>query len=228
MPPRAKATTGVPQDSVSAYYYTVSHGIFVASLGATGLGLIVYKGEAITEDMLLNFAGFMAFVVALVPTARPDCRDPEPTACGLWLPRNTDTDAPIPNNVYALLIAVAAGYALFVIVDAVQGNSRATRARRTKLEVAVRILGGLVVAFGVVVLIVSPQTFADKAHGCAAIAMFVAMTGVVCHYALWAETDKYTAIYTATAVLMVIGVGWAVVCLFTEGAVFWPEVLLIA
>ena len=27
---------------------------------------------------------------------------------------------------------------------------------------------------------------------------------------------------------MVIGVVWAVVCLFTKGAVFWPEVLLIA
>ncbi len=223
-----RLATGVPQDSVSAYYYTVSHSIFVASLGATGLGLIVYKGEAITEDMLLNFAGFMAFVVALVPTERPACQDPDPQACGLWLPSSADTDVPIPNNIFALLIAVAVGYAFFVVVDAVQGNPRATRPRRARLEVAVRVLGGAVVVFGVVVLIVSPQTFADTAHGYAAIAMFVAMTGVVCHYALWAETGKYTAIYTATAVLMVIGVVWAVVCLFTKGAVFWPEVLLIA
>jgi hypothetical protein len=70
--------TGYEQDSVSAYYYTESHNIFVAALCAAGFGLIAYKGEAVTEDVLLNFAGFMAFVVALVPTARPSC--PAPTS----------------------------------------------------------------------------------------------------------------------------------------------------
>ena len=43
-------------------------GAFVFSLAALGACLIAYKGNDAVEDVLLNFAGFMAFVVALVPT----------------------------------------------------------------------------------------------------------------------------------------------------------------
>ncbi len=54
--------------SISAYYYTPVRTVFVGSLCAIGVVLIAYKGHSPEEDVLLNFSGFMAFVVAMVPT----------------------------------------------------------------------------------------------------------------------------------------------------------------
>ena len=59
------------QTSISAYYFTSAHGVFIAALCAIGTMLIVYKGSRDTEDVLLNLAGILAFVVAVVPTSRP-------------------------------------------------------------------------------------------------------------------------------------------------------------
>ena len=59
--------------SISAYYYTPARTVFVGSLCALGASLIAYKGHSPEEDVLLNFSGFMAFVVAMVPTV-PDGR----------------------------------------------------------------------------------------------------------------------------------------------------------
>ena len=53
------------QTSISAYYFTAAHSAFVATLCAIGVGLIVYKGNSDTEDVILNFAGFFAFIVAM-------------------------------------------------------------------------------------------------------------------------------------------------------------------
>jgi hypothetical protein len=55
------------QTWISAYYYTPVRAIFVGSMIAVGLSLIVYKGRA-WEDACLNFAGMLAPVVAVVPT----------------------------------------------------------------------------------------------------------------------------------------------------------------
>lgn len=55
-------------DSISLYYYTPVHSVFVASLCGVGVALIVYRGYSDTEDVILNAAGFLVFVVALVPT----------------------------------------------------------------------------------------------------------------------------------------------------------------
>ena len=45
--------------------------MFIGALCAIGALLIVYKGSKDTEDVLLNLAGILAFVVAFVPTSRP-------------------------------------------------------------------------------------------------------------------------------------------------------------
>src|SRR6478752_5187295 len=52
--------------SISAYYYTPARTVFVGSLCALGACLIAYKGHSPEEDVLLNFSGFMAIVVAVV------------------------------------------------------------------------------------------------------------------------------------------------------------------
>ncbi|UHJ56473.1 hypothetical protein LT337_05805 [Mycolicibacterium fortuitum] len=57
-----------PQGSISAFFYTRTHAVFLASLCAIGICLIAYKGSRVGEDALLNYSGFMAFIVALVPT----------------------------------------------------------------------------------------------------------------------------------------------------------------
>lgn len=54
--------------SISAYYYTPVRAIFVGSMIAVGLSLIVYKGRTPLEDTFLNFAGMLAPVVAIAPT----------------------------------------------------------------------------------------------------------------------------------------------------------------
>ena len=59
------------QTSISAYYFTSAHGVFVGSVCVVGALLIVYKGNKDTEDVLLNLAGIVGFVVAFVPTSRP-------------------------------------------------------------------------------------------------------------------------------------------------------------
>jgi hypothetical protein len=66
---RSKAP-GCFQTSISAYYYTPVHGIFIGALVAVGTCLICLRGNTDAEDILLNLAGMFAPVVALVPTPR--------------------------------------------------------------------------------------------------------------------------------------------------------------
>src|SRR4051812_36377939 len=56
------------QSSISAYYYTPARPIFIAVLCAIGTALIIYRGRTTVENMLLDLAGFLAIIVALVPT----------------------------------------------------------------------------------------------------------------------------------------------------------------
>jgi hypothetical protein len=107
------------QRSISAYYYTPVAPIFIGCMFLVGLALIVYKGHYAHEDFLLNVAGMLAPVVAVVPTtAVGDCFSIEPdrnplTADGSlaqWVVLN------VHNNMFALLVvgfvglAFAAGY----------------------------------------------------------------------------------------------------------------------
>ena len=55
--------------SISAYYYTPVRALFVGTLVAIGLALVVIKGrDRRGEDVLLNLAGLLAPVIAVVPT----------------------------------------------------------------------------------------------------------------------------------------------------------------
>ena len=54
--------------SISAYYYTPARGVLVAALFGIGVCLICVRGGTVLEDALLNVAGMLGLVVALVPT----------------------------------------------------------------------------------------------------------------------------------------------------------------
>jgi vacuolar-type H+-ATPase subunit I/STV1 len=97
------------QNSISAYFYTSSHSVFVGSLCAVGICLIVYQGSTTTEDSLLNFAGFLAFIVGLVPTRREELRGP-------GLPDDFRPTAFVENNVGALLFASVAAAVVLVLI----------------------------------------------------------------------------------------------------------------
>jgi len=91
---------GCWQSSISAFYFTTAHSIFVAALCAVGACLIMYKGSGI-EDTILNFSGFLSFLVAMVPTYR----SPEGTCIGAMLqPDGTS----VFRNVYAIYVLAAA------------------------------------------------------------------------------------------------------------------------
>ena len=91
--------------SISAYYYTPVRSIFVGALMAIGLSLIAIRGRDGAEDTLLNVAGMLAPVVALVPT--PLSRtgadgNPEP-----YIPEEYLSS--IDNNIAAILVMGVVG-----------------------------------------------------------------------------------------------------------------------
>jgi len=59
--------------SISAYYFTPARTVVVGTLSALGIALIAYEGHSPEENVLLDFSGFMALLVAAVPTV-PDTR----------------------------------------------------------------------------------------------------------------------------------------------------------
>jgi hypothetical protein len=72
--PTAPLPRWSPLDSVSAYYYTGSIGIFVGVLFALSLFLFTYRGyEGVIADRLVGcIGGAAALGVALFPTGAPD------------------------------------------------------------------------------------------------------------------------------------------------------------
>jgi len=112
---RSKAP-GCFQTSISAYYYTPVHGVFIGALVAVGTCLICLRGNTDAEDILLNLAGMFAPVVALVPT-------PGTGSCGSVLTTADNRDVNIGNNMFVLLAVGAAGF-VFLAVIAIVGRVR--------------------------------------------------------------------------------------------------------
>ncbi|MET3861700.1 hypothetical protein ABIE38_002636 [Dietzia sp. 2505] len=54
--------------SLSAFYYSPARSLFVGILVAIGVALVAYRGYTRGENALLNGAGILTIVVALVPT----------------------------------------------------------------------------------------------------------------------------------------------------------------
>jgi len=199
------------QTSISAYYYTPVRAIFVGTMIAVGLALIVYKGRSNWEDVSLNFAGMFAPAVAIAPTTDVgDCWSIPPSP----LPVNEDGSLAdwvltnIDNNFYALLIAGGIGLAVAAAV-AMMVN-RSVRAplvigeRGTRVSLAIT---GLLLLLGWW-LIQNWDEFNTRAHGYAAVFMFVFLVGAVIAKAAehWSKRDEaWFWIYAAVAVLMVVG-----------------------
>ena len=197
------------QTSISAFYYTVAHAVFIGALCAVGVCLISYKGLTTPEDILLNFAGFLAFVVALVPTSSPlhNPKDPA-TSCGLWLPTHSVATAAVGNNVIAVLVGAAVGIVTYLVVRAQAGPAPGADvdhgARRFEpdrpprpvlvavadfvlkwVQVAAPVLTAAALAAGLLWFLIDRDSFSAGAHSAAAIAMFSGIIAVVVLYACY-------------------------------------------
>jgi hypothetical protein len=160
---RARATCW--QTSISAYYFTSAHAVFIGAVCVVGALLIVYKGSKDTEDVLLNLAGTVAFVVAFVPTSRPVLLCSES-----GMDAGAVTRDAVIGSVWALVIA------LVVARAASWWMYRRTRTERDRSplgRVAVWVQRA-VLAVGLVTLIAVPDWFVANAHGIAAVTMFLA------------------------------------------------------
>jgi hypothetical protein len=204
------------QTSISAYYYTPVRAIFVGTLIAVGLVLIVYKGRTSLEDIFLNFAGMFAPVVAVAPTIDVgDCWSLPPSP----LPREADGSLAgwvvtnIHNNFYALLIAGAIGLGVALVIALAANRSVKPlldkEVRGTTLSLAVT---AVLLLLGWV-LVVNWSSFYDRAHGFAAVLFFVFLILAIIAVAFdhWKERDKvWFRTYSAVAALMVLGAAFIV------------------
>lgn len=199
------------QTSISAYYYTPVRAIFVGSMMAVGLSLIVYKGRAGLEDFCLNFAGMLAPVVAIAPTTDiGPCWSVAPSPLPVkedgsvaeWVVTNID------NNFYALLIAGAIGLVVATLIamgvnrDVLAPVKQGQRGTRVALFITalVMLLGWW--------LIENWDDFDTRAHGFAAVLMFgflvlAIVANVVEHRTK--RKEAWSRGYAAVAGLMILG-----------------------
>jgi hypothetical protein len=205
--------------SISAYYYTPARTVFVGSLCALGASLIAYKGHSSEEDVLLNFSGFMAFVVAMVPTV-PDA------GCGpnAYTQTPAEIAAAVRNNIWSLLVVAIIGA---VIVAALKRGAmvRDATARPTPRSVLVTVACAGVLLVELTLFLVLRDRFIALSHGIAAVTMVAGVIGVMVLSALRTEQRHravgdvdgrgYRRIYLGIALALTVALGATVVAALT-------------
>jgi hypothetical protein len=224
------------QTSISAYYYTPVRAVFVGSMIAVGLSLIVYKARFMLEDVLLNFAGMLAPVVAVAPTTDVGkCWSvtPNPIPVGAngtpanWVVTNID------NNFYALLIAggiaLIIGVAIALITTMLAHKSISESVEEVEQGTAFSLAGGAVALLGGWALIRYWSDFDTRAHGFAAVGMFLSLIASII-VKIWrqrgepADQKKLLPVYVVVAVLMIVGgILIPLTRVFGEHTVLWLE-----
>jgi hypothetical protein len=198
------------QNSISAYYYTPVRAIFVGSLMAVGLSLIVYKGRSRGEDPFLNFAGMLAPVVAIVPTKDVGtCWSIEPRPSPLKADGTLDNwvVANIDNNFYALLVAGAVGLAATAVLALWINRKDVTGVARSQLWTTVSLIGTGIALVAAWLLIRYWSGFYDRAHSYAAFAMFGLLIAAIVSVTLDTRHRRpfWSRWYAGVAALMVVG-----------------------
>lgn len=154
--------------SVSAYYYTPARAVFVASLCAIAVCMIIHRGRSDLEDVLLNLSGYFAFFVAFVPTPLAAAA----SSAAVIVP--TDVTAAVTNNTTALLVGGAVAFALEVFL--VPRSERPIRSRSGRIALGLSAV--VFVCFGLF-FVLARDVFVQSGHGLAAVGLFVGIVGVV-------------------------------------------------
>lgn len=175
---RAHATCW--QESISSYYYTPVHSIFIVALGVIGVALISIRGGTTPIEVLLNQAGFLAPVVALVPTGWSSSNCPSnlsnasKATIAHLLNGNTFFAKFSSNNLLAYIIGAFSAVVLAKV--AAWTAKKSHRIPPKELEVPALGISGIIVG-GYIWREVRPASFNAHAHGYAALLMF-ALVGV--------------------------------------------------
>ncbi|MEO5745653.1 MAG: hypothetical protein ABIQ53_13840 [Terracoccus sp.] len=201
--------------SISAYYYTPVRTVFVGSLCALGAVLIAYKGHSPAEDVLLNFSGFMAFVVAMVPTVPDSLCGPSGFALS-----TTEMAMSVRNNIWTLIVAA--------VISAVVASVLKRRTVRQGLSAApsrgtiwVSVACGAVLFLELVLFLVLRDRFIALSHGIAAGTMVAGVITVMVLSALGVDerhhgaVTAYKRIYLGLAIALGLMLGLIVVLALT-------------
>lgn len=214
------------QESISAYFYTPVQSMFVVALVVIGVTLIAIKGRPGWEDVLLNLAGVLAAIVAFVPTSPPShqCSSIEVVA--------VDAEPYIDNNVVAFLIGGLLALAFAFALAKLQSTSL-TFDKESRFGLA----AGLAIAVvGTVWYFGYRESFLERAHGGAAVAMFVVVGFVITYNAYKgfkapdrAVRKRYWLGYALIAAAMTASVVGVVVAKAVAGdwrhQILWLELL---
>lgn len=215
------ATTGEPclQPSLSAYYYTPARPVFIAALCAIGGCLIIYRGATSIENVALDFSGFLAFVVAFVPTSLHD------GACDTSnIPAPSEVLAASANNVAVLFVVGALALAITWRLPSPRYALRDPRISSSLVISAVCLLGGFLFFWRF------PAFFGAYAHGVAAFALFVGFVVVVFENYRRQALPRYRRAYRliALSMLATVVLGLGGIAFGHDRIVFWLETALIA
>ncbi len=218
------------QPSISSYYYTPVHAVFIGVLVAMGVCLIALQGNTDGEDVLLNLAGMLAPGVAFIPTQVVG-------PCSSSALLEPDIEALVNNSMPALfLTGLVVGVVAVLIARRESGPQGLSPQNRRGIALSVAVLGG-----GIVWFFVDRDSFIAKGHDAAAIPMFLAIIAVVWlnardlkqgveHGVMPASRSRYVPIYRTIAVVMLAALALTVGISLVTGStslVFWVEVVLI-
>ena len=148
--------------SISAYYYTPVRAVFVGALMAIGLSLLAIRGRDGAEDTLLNLAGMLAPVVALVPTP---------------LSRNGPNGEPEPYVPDEFLTSIENNIGSMLVLGVIGIGFAAWTARRNPVETRRTAVLGVAVGSAAFVafagwFVLAPDSFDVGAHYAAAVPLF--------------------------------------------------------
>jgi hypothetical protein len=159
------------QESVSSYYYTPVHAIFIAALAVIGVALITIRGATPWEEALLNLAGFLAPIVAFVPTGWSSSNCPSVKSMANL------RDGFQGNNLLAYLSGGALAILLAIVTARIRGKKDKLLPRQKEVVIPA-LAAGVFVGVGIVWFLAWRGSFDTHAHSYSAIMMFV-LVGIV-------------------------------------------------
>ncbi len=189
--------------SISAYYFTPARAIFIGALSGLGVLLIVHKARSQEEDVLLDFSGIMAIVVALVPTV-PDRR-----CNGSSSLSPADVADAVRNNIWTLIVVLLGA----ILVRRVLRRDR-PRTPPSAGGTVTGVICGVVLVAELLFFLVKRDSFIALSHGIAAGTMVAGIIAVMVLNALNQPADprgqRFRHVYYGIAIALGLSLGVAV------------------
>ena len=216
-------SNGCWEASISAYYYTPVHSIFVGALVALGVCLVAIRGSTDPEDVLLNIAGVLAPIVAFVPTAQPR------VTCTKYLYAAGNPLPYINNNLVAFGVALVLAFLIAIVTIFVPGKGRPNMPTIQHHARWGLVLSAALLAAGIAWYVLSRSTFLRHAHGGGAAVLFVLVGVVVFINGLSCPNTRYRRGYLIVALAMVLAFATVVVIKLVDPhwrhQILWLELL---